>query len=68
MFFVKIRTVFVTLKVTKPVNDQILVCLACHNRRRYHVTGPPLAWVRPPEVSVQESGAGNVNDYVSEVK
>jgi len=34
----------------------------------HHVTGPPLPWVRPSEVSVQESGPGSATDYVSGVK
>jgi hypothetical protein len=54
------------------VNGQIVVCLFAKILRLsealHYVTGPPLAWVRPSEVSVQESGAGSATDYVSGVK
>lgn len=54
------------------MNGQIVVCLVAKILRLSealrHVTGPPLAWVRPSEVSVQESGAGSATDYVLGVK
>ena len=58
--------------MTNPVNGQSVVCLFAKILRLsealHHVTGPPLAWVRPSEVSVQESGAGSATGYVSGVK
>ena len=54
------------------MNGQIVVCLVPKILRLsealHHVTGPTLPWVRPSEVSVQESGADSATDYVSGVK